>query len=66
MKTLYQTKSNKSGMVGYLYVDDNKKYIDFCKRDSDSVVIVTKKYLGFLRKYYKYMDYKSDYDFPLF
>lgn len=66
MKTLYQTKPNKRGMIGYLYVDDNKRYFDFAKKESDSVAIVTKNYLGFLRKYYKYIGYKSDYDFPLF
>lgn len=66
MKTLYQTKPNKRGIIAYLYVDDNKKYMDFAKKDADNVAIVTKNYLRFLRKYYKYIGYTSNYDFPLF
>lgn len=42
MKTLYQTKPNKSGMVGYLYVDDNKRYFDFAKETLTTLPLLLK------------------------
>lgn len=66
MKILYKTKPYKRTMTYYLYVDHDKRYIDYFEREADQIITTTKEDIKYIKEVLKDCYYTDDYPYPLF